>query len=256
MYDIAVCDDSTLDRERLIERINCVTAHELRIHEFSSGEELLEAMNNIRFSAIFLDIQMKGMSGDVTAKRIRELDSTLVLVFYTGVAAPTPERIEVLPFRYIVKNMPSTQFDEYVKATLDKAAECRSMPTLAAIQHRNVFYVNSKYIIYIEKYNKNTRAELVPSAYRTYGIKADTYGKYPNIRIPDTLENIYGKLKQYGFGCPHSSYIINFEYMNTCTSKLLKLDGVDTEFPITRSKVKEFNELKGRFIRAKYVRLE
>lgn len=104
MYNIAVCDDSPMDREHLIERIKSMDVQQgLCIHEFSSGTELLEIMKNIRFAAIFLDIQMEGMNGDETAKRIRELDSTVVLVFYTGIATPTPERFEVTPFRYLVK---------------------------------------------------------------------------------------------------------------------------------------------------------
>lgn len=255
MCDIAVCDDSAIDRKNLIERINRIAVSQsLQIYEFSSGEALLKAMKNNRFAAVFLDIQMKGMSGDDTAKKIRELDSTVVLAFYTGFSALTPERLEVLPFRYLMKNMPDVQLDEYVKATLEKAAEYRDMPVLDAKVQRKGIYINAKYIMYIEKHKKSTRAELAPMAYDIYGIKADENGKYPDVRISDTLWNIYNKLKRYGFGCPHNSYIINFHYMNNCTSSSLKVEGVNTEFPISRSKMKEFNELRKQFICAKYVK--
>ena len=254
MYNIAVCDDSPMDREHLIERIKSMDVQqELCIHEFSSGTELLEIMKNIRFAAIFLDIQMEGMNGDETAKRIRELDSTVVLVFYTGIATPTPERFEVTPFRYLVKTMPISKFNEYVKATLDKAAECNSMPSLAANLQKRSLFIDSRYVIYIEKYKKSTRIELVPSAYEIYGIEADKNGKYPDVRLSEALELTYEKLKDYGFGYPHGSYIINFQYISTCTSKSLGLEGVNGQFPIARSKAKEFNKLKGQFIRAKYV---
>ena len=257
MCEIAVCDDSALDREHLVERIKRLAVHQkLRIHEYSSGTELLDAMNHIRFTAIFLDIQMEGMSGDDTAKQIRERDSTLVLAFYTGYAEPTPERFEVMPFRYLMKNMPDAQLDEYVKATLNKAEECSSMPVLAANLHKKAIFIDSKYIIYIEKYKKTTRAELTPEAYERYGIKAGEDGRYPDIRIAGTLEKIYAKLKRHGFGWPHNSYIINFKYMKTCTCKSVRLENVAVELPIARSKTKEFNELKGRFICAKYVEKE
>ena len=78
--------------------------YRLRIHEYESGKELLSAMNHIRFAAVFLDIQMKELDGEETAKRIRQLDSSLVLVFYTGFAEPSPRTIEVQPYRYIMKN--------------------------------------------------------------------------------------------------------------------------------------------------------
>lgn len=254
MCDIAVCDDSAMDRKDLIGRINRIAVNqELRIYEFSSGTALLEAMKKIRFTAIFLDIQMEGMNGDDTAKGIRELDPTVILAFYTGFSAPTPERFEVLPFRYLMKNMPDAKLDEYVKATLEKAVESSEMPTLAANLLKKGIFISSKYIKYIEKYKKSTRAELAPVAYDIYGIEADENGKYPDVRISDTLENIFQKLKRYGFGCPHSSYIINFQYMNNCTRKSLGLIGVDTEFPIARSKSKEFNELRKQYICSKYV---
>ena len=254
MCNIAVCDDSVSDRKHLIERIYKIAAgREFRIYEFGSGIELLEAMKDIRFAAVFLDIQMKDMSGDETAKKLRDLDDSLVLVFYTGRAPITPERLEVLPFRYLMKNMPDAQFDAYIKAILDKVEACSSMPVLAANLQKRAVYINSKYVIYIEKYKKSTRAHLVPMAYEIYGIKADEHGKYPDVRISDPLEKTYEKLKQYGFGCPHDSYIINFEYMNTCTAKILGLEGVGSEFPIARSKAKEFHALRGKFIQAKYV---
>ena len=254
MCNIAVCDDSVSDRKHLIERIYKIAAgREFRIYEFGSGIELLEAMKDIRFAAVFLDIQMKGMSGDDTAKKIRDLDDSLVLVFYTGREPITPERLEVLPFRYLMKNMPDAKFDVYIKAILDKVEACSNMPVLAANLQKRAVYINSKYVIYIEKYKKSTRAQLVPMAYEIYGIKADAHGKYPDVRISDPLEKTYEKLKQYGFGCPHDSYVINFEYMNTCTARVLGLEGVAGEFPIARSKAKEFHALKGKYIRAKYV---
>lgn len=257
MYDIAVCDDAEWDRDRLIGRINCLASgKELRIHEFSSGEELLKAMNNIRFAAIFLDIQMKGMNGDETAKRIRETDSALVLVFYTGYSAITPERLEVSPFRYLMKDMSASQFDEYIKAALDKAERDISMPMLTANLLKRKLLIDSKYVVYIEKYKKSTRAKLLPIAYSLYGIKTEDNGEYPDIRISDPLYKTYERLKKYGFGYPHDSYIINFKYVTMCTNKIVRLEYVSNELPIARSKMKEFIALRGQYNREKYVVLE
>lgn len=49
MYDIAVCDDDALDRSLLIARIeeNKLCQMGVRIHEYSSGTELLSAMEKI-----------------------------------------------------------------------------------------------------------------------------------------------------------------------------------------------------------------
>ena len=83
MFDIAVCDDSELDRNLLIEEIRkCEKYREtVRFHQYSSGKELLAAMELARFSLIFLDIQMQGMDGERTAEEIRKMDDSVVLVF-------------------------------------------------------------------------------------------------------------------------------------------------------------------------------
>lgn len=65
---------------------------------------MLSAMKSIRFAVIFLDVQMKKMDGEETAKRIRCLDNNLVLAFYTGFVESSPKTLEVQPYRYIMKN--------------------------------------------------------------------------------------------------------------------------------------------------------
>lgn len=254
MFEIAICDDSIGDRERLTERIgkNMPESDKFRIHEYDSGISLLAAIKNIRFSIIFLDVQMNEMNGEETAVRVRQLDNNVILVFYTGFAEPSPRSFEVQPYRYIMKNMTDEVMDRYIRDSLDKMIELGQAPLLSANVNRERLFLKADDIVYIEKYKKNTRVHLTESSIRIYGIKDITDSEVPDIRMPDKLENIYDRLKKYGFGYPHDSYIINFKYLTYCTSKLLRLKGVDTVFQITRSKAQEFHMLKEEFMLSKY----
>ena len=255
MFEIAVCDDCEMDRERLIKHIdNKDNQYELRIHEYESGEELLSAMSDVRFSAIFLDIQMQEMDGEETAKRIRMLDANVVLVFYTGFVEPSPRTIEVQPYRYIMKNMSERQIEEYVKVAMERMRAIYSMPQIRANLYKKQIIIDPKHVLYIEKYKKNTRVHLAPFAYGIYGITIEKDGSEPVLHLTAPLEKTYESLKAYGFGCPHSSYIINFSFLRICTGKTLKLAGVPFDFPIARSMTKAFSEQKERFMQAKYVR--
>lgn len=255
MFEIAICDDSTMARRQLRMRVEKREVYKkiIRIHEYESGTALLEAMEDIIFSAIFLDIQMEGMDGNETAKRIRKIDSNLVLVFYTGFAEPSPISFEVQPYRYIMKNMSMGQMDEYIDAALRKMVDISKMPTLLANIGRQQVVLNIERIIYIEKYKRSTRIHITEQSYRLYGITADKEGNYPDIRMDGKLSDIYTKLKKYGFGCPHDSYIVNFNYLYACTAKTFKLAETAAEFQIARSKSKTFNELKDKFMCSKYV---
>lgn len=252
MYDIAVCDDCELDRRRLMKHIN-TNHYEFRIHEYESGNDLLRAMEVIRFVTVFLDVQMKGMNGEETAKRIRDLDTNLILVFYTGFAEPSPQSFEVQPYRYIMKNMSDSQINEYVRAALDHVLDIANMPNLLTNINKKQIVIKPEHVIYIEKYKKSTRVHIVQHSYKFYNIQPDRNGYYPEIRMSEPLEETYEKLNKYGFGYPHASYIINFSYLRTCTAKTFELADIPLIFHISRSKSKEFNEAKVRFIRAKYV---
>ncbi|WP_124066817.1 LytTR family DNA-binding domain-containing protein [Clostridium sp. E02] len=254
MFEVAICDDNPLDRKRLTERIerNMPETEKIRIHEYESGMNLLTALKNIRFSIIFLDVQMNGLDGEETAIRIREVDSNVILVFYTGFAEPSPRSFEVQPYRYIMKNMTDVVMDRYIKDSLEKMVEFGQAPLLTANMNRDRLFLRADDIVYIEKYKKNTRVHISENALRIYGVKLDECGVIPDIRIPDKLENIYEKLKEYGFGYPHDSYVINFKYLIYCTSKVLKLKDVDIIFQIARSKAQEFNLLKEEFMLSKY----
>ena len=254
MFEIAICDDSLQDRNRLAERINknMPENDKFRVHEYDSGIGLLTALKNIRFSIIFLDVQMKEMNGEETAVKIRELDNNVILVFYTGFAEPSPRSFEVQPYRYIMKNMTDEVMDRYIKDSLGKMVEFGQAPLLTANMNRERLFLRADDIVYIEKYKKNTRVHISDSSSRIYGINDPLSKDAPDIRIPDKLENIYEHLKKYGFGYPHDSYIINFKYLIYCTSKMIRLKDVDNMFQIARSKASEFHMLKEEFMLSKY----
>ena len=65
MLNIAICDDSREDRKRLRKFLE-ETGFLVSIQEFESGEALLRLEET--FPVIFLDIDMKGISGIETAR--------------------------------------------------------------------------------------------------------------------------------------------------------------------------------------------
>lgn len=252
IFDVAICDDCRMDRQYLKIQIEKLIngKGDIRIHEYESGADLLDAMKCIVFSAIFLDIQMEGMDGNVTAKEIRDMDKNVVLCFYTGFAEPSPVSFEVQPYRYIMKNMSEQQKETYINDILEQMLCISRMPMLTARVARQQVRIHAEHIIYIEKYKKSTRVHITESAFRFYGIESEE----TDIRIQAKLDEVYELLKMYGFGWPHDSYIINFNYIFSCTSKILRLMETDSIFQITRSKAKEFNEKKTSYMCSKYVK--
>lgn len=116
---IAVCDDNPRDRARLMKSIRAILdgrrlAAELR--EFASGEALLSAMEQERFSICFLDIFMDGVSGVAVARRIRQAGTHTAIVFTTSSPEYMADGFEVGAAHYLVK--PFTR--EAVETALDR----------------------------------------------------------------------------------------------------------------------------------------
>lgn len=133
MFDIAICDDSELDRILLRDRISkFIIGMDVRLHEYAEGKEVLNDIGTIHFSMIILDIQMEGMDGSETAEHIRALDDGVILVFYTGTSEPSPKSFLVQPYRYIYKSMTDQEQDLYWGQCFKRMFESRSSVTLYA----------------------------------------------------------------------------------------------------------------------------
>lgn len=249
MDDIAICDDVAIDRKRLITHIRNHNADQdkIRIHEYDSGASLLKAMQEIKFSVVFMDIQMEDMGGYETASRLRKLDDRLILVYYSGTVDPSPKSFETDPYRYMKKNISDKAMDEYINVVITKMEKEREIPLLQVKVGKDSIYIKPDDIVYIEKYKRSMLVYLSEQAYNQYQVPAGS-----EIRIFDKLENFYTNFKKYGFGCPHGSFVINFRYLCSSTGKTLKLKNCDVIFAITQTKVKEFNKQKNEFMLSQY----
>lgn len=103
---IALCDDEITEKE-LLERYIREWAERqpfsVCVCSFSDGQTLLHSMEKETFDIIFLDIQMQGLDGMETARRIREADGSAGICFVTGYEDYLAEGYEVEAFRYLLK---------------------------------------------------------------------------------------------------------------------------------------------------------
>lgn len=156
MLRIGICDDSAGARvalrsalERALERRKSPAAS---YFEFSSGEGLLRWMEKHagELDLVFLDIEMGELDGMEAARRLREADEGLGLVFVTGYTDYVFDGYSVGALGYLMKPPKPEQLD----GVLDRAAEarlrdgekvflCRSGDTLYRIPKKTILYFAS-----------------------------------------------------------------------------------------------------------------
>lgn len=154
MLRIGICDDDAGARialraalERALDRRR---SGEASFFEFSSGEGLLRWMEKHagELDLVFLDIEMGELDGMETARRLREADEGLGLVFVTGYTDYVFDGYSVGALGYLMKPPKPDQLD----GVLDRAAEarfrdeaflCRSGETLYRIPKKTILYFAS-----------------------------------------------------------------------------------------------------------------
>ncbi len=112
---IAIVDDEQAMRNVLEQHLLRYSREKnlpLETASFSGGEALLKAHPN-EFDFLFLDVDMPGMNGVETARRIRQTGSNVMILFVTNYAQYAINGYEVDAVDYLLK--PLTYFDFSLK---------------------------------------------------------------------------------------------------------------------------------------------
>ena len=91
---IAIVEDETSHAQLLEQHIECWCKNRnlenIPIRRFNNAAEFLFDWEEESYDMIFLDIQMPGINGMETARKIRETDRGIKLVFTSGTLYPVP----------------------------------------------------------------------------------------------------------------------------------------------------------------------
>lgn len=230
MIKIYLCDDdpSVLSRyQRLIEETLKTKAVPVEIKTFASGESLLfEALENPNeVGIIFLDMQMKKITGIDTAKELRKAGCFAEIIYLTSNREMVFDSFDTTPFHYLIK---ADVTDEKFCEVLCKAVE------VAMQKEKNFFLcsrggVKKKIPLHsISHFSINGRIATV-----YYGTSSfEFYG-----RIDALQQELQGK----GFVRCHRSVLVNLHFVEEIQKDELTLVN-GTVLPMGPSYVKELKE--------------
>lgn len=120
-YKIAVCDDNSVDREYIMSFINKWAEkgqYNIILKSFESSEQFLFQYEDEKdYDIMLLDIEMGNMDGVALAKKIREGNDRVQIIFVTGFPDYIAEGYEVDAVHYLMKPVG----EEKIISVLDKA---------------------------------------------------------------------------------------------------------------------------------------
>lgn len=172
MLRIGICDDESNARDAL----RCTLDYLLRedegkvYYEFSSGEGVVNWVSKHRgeIDLLFLDIELRGISGMEAAQLIRRQDSNLMLVFVTGYSDFVFDGYAVQAMDYLIK--PVKQ--EKLAKVLSRAQEllASQQPQTFTVQNADGLYrIAKKDILYFYSDKRLVKLMTEEQEYAFYG---------------------------------------------------------------------------------------
>lgn len=220
---IAICDDDWHMQQTLRLLIDEIYQDlDMLVDGFTSGEALLAAVQKQSqpYQLILLDIEMRGIDGIETAKRLRKLLPDCYIIFITSHDEFALTGYEVAAFRYLVKPVQPEKLTEAISAV---RAELSDHITLHVEDGPVEALLRVKDIYYIEAQDKRVRVVLKDTAF------SDRRG----------IDEIERALAGEDFFRVHRSYLINFRYVARLNkNEILLVSG--EQIPLSRLRKKAF----------------
>ena len=151
MTRIAIVEDEAAVREQLagyVQRYTRQYGTQFEVTMFTDGVEILEDYRPV-YDIIFLDVEMQHLDGMETARRIRELDSDVLLIFITNMAQYAIKRYAVGALDYVLKPVPYFAFSQQLQKAVNQLAK-RTRHYLAVPVDGGMRRLDAAAIYYIE----------------------------------------------------------------------------------------------------------
>ena len=190
MIKIAVCDDDEKILGETLELLRHYKKLPLTADAYTSGEALLAAGK--KYDILLLDIDMEGPDGIETARRIREVDKEVKLIYVPNYSAYTIFAFGVHAFAYLLKPLKA----EELFAQLDEALAyglAGPEPELEFLAKEGIVHIVPSRILCFEYLSRQV---LMYTEERVWHLKRQ-------------ITELAREMESYGFAMPHKSFVVN-----------------------------------------------
>lgn len=221
---IAVCDDDETAVSFLRELIESYPKQKLSADGYSSGEDLLRTGNI--YDLIFLDIDMKGIDGIETARRIRIHDRKVKIVYVTSYKEYAGKAFSVHAFGYLLKPVKQEKIWKQIEDALlwqeEEAPEVKQVEFTAV---EGLVRLPVDMIYYFEYQNRRIYMKAKDTTYEMQG----------------KISDIAGRMEEYGFSVPHKSFVVNLYHVKNIKGyEILMMNG--EWIPLSQKQAVQFKE--------------
>lgn len=223
MIRIAIVEDEKKEREQLqkfIQRFSNENKFEIKTEEFSDGIQLIQEYDR-NFDVLFLDIEMEKLNGIDTARKIREKDKEVIILFITNLFQYAIEGYEVEAMDFVIKPVNYLTFSARMDKVMKKLEQkvCHLIPFQVK---KEIIMLNAHDIILVETNNKKTIIKF----------------NNESVNCSESMQEVQKKLEVYGFYRCHSGFLINMNYVVRLNGETVMVQ--QYEVPVSKHRKKDF----------------
>lgn len=227
MINIAICDDEINIINKTKKLIQDYDKEDIDIYVYESGEELINS--DKEFHIIFLDIDMKGLDGIETAKKLIKYDKKVKIIYVTNYTDYTYSAFSVHAFGYLVKPLNKKELYNQLDEALSYTEEISN--NLEFITSDGVIRIDTNSIYYFE--------------YEQRKVIMKTIDK--NYILKKKISEIGKDIQDYGFEMPHKSFVVNLYNIKTIKGyDVHMMDG--SVITLSQKKSSQFRDSLNRYL--------
>lgn len=223
MIRAAIVEDDESYQEQLkryIQRYEEESGERICVSVFNDGDEIIDNYAG-NYDIIFLDIEMHRMNGMDAARRIRKLDSGVVLIFITNMVQYAIQGYEVQALDYVLKPIKYFAFSQEMEKAMKKLKSDKGK-YLSISQGQGIVKVDTRDISFLESQGHNI-------------IVHTSNGDYT---FRETMKEMESRLTDIHFVRCNSGYLVNLEYVEYVEKNTVCVRG--EKLQISRPRRREF----------------
>ena len=219
---LALVEDEKIYADKVqeyLERYQKESGYEILTDWFRDGSEIVEDYDG-DYDIILMDIQMKFMDGLSTAKKIREMDQEVIIIFITNMTSYAIRGYEVDAMDYIVKPVEYFVFSSKLERAAKRIRKKEKHYISISIEN-GVRKIDVAKLYYIESHGHTLCYHSGDGMWECRG----------------TLQQMEKLLEPYGFFRNSKSYLVNIQYIDVIRENECIVQG--KRIPVGRAKKKE-----------------
>ncbi|MBQ1490336.1 MAG: response regulator transcription factor [Blautia sp.] len=223
MVHVAMVEDDEREQAALVACLRQLEKEEnipLAITTFPSGEAFLSSYQP-DYDIVFMDIEMPGINGMETARRLRKIDGQVILIFITHMAQFAISGYEVEALDFILKPVNYYSFAVKVKRAIARSNP-RQEDFIQVKTSSETMFLRISSIRFIE----------VLGHYVIFHTTAGDYQEYA------TLKEVESRLNRPYFVHANRSFLVNLRYVDSVNKESVRLE--EDEITISRPQKKAF----------------